>query len=241
MYSLTTSNRKKQQKHWLNYRLYSRQIISQPMNMDIHTSRIMTAMELDKKEPLQGALADMFFGCWFDVPYFGERMLTQVKEKLNPTVLAGFEKCVVGSDYVFDVSPLATRWSVLTKPSMQAFEHQLRISSDDSRSVADIVVSALMDTLEEEDEGEERDEQIAEIENDFFAHCLATDDRLAFSIVWWELAKNKWEFHQGWTDCRHEFEKRNEPVLRHQDTSASEAQTSDALTNQPSQPSDTHV
>lgn len=209
MYLSPNKNRKDQQKHWLNYRLYSRQIINQPMNMDIHTSRIMTAMELDKKEPLQGALADMFFGCWYDVPYFGERMLSQVKEKLSPSVLAGFEKCVVGENYVFDVSPLATRWSVLTKPSMQAFEHQLRISSDDSRTVAESVVSALLDAVEDVEEDEEQEVLVIGIENEFFAHCLATDDRLAFSIVWWELAKNKWEFHEGWTACRQAFKKQN--------------------------------
>ncbi len=91
MYSLSNRNRRKFQKHWLSFRLYSRQVIDQPMNMDIHTSRIMAAMELDEKEPLQGALADMFYGCWFDVPYFGDRMLNQVREKLTPTLLQGFD------------------------------------------------------------------------------------------------------------------------------------------------------
>ncbi len=94
MFSLSSHTHKKQNKHWLNYRRYSRQVMTQPMNMDLHTSRIMTAMELDEKEPLQGALADMFFGCWYDVPYFGERMLSQVKEKLNPKVIEGFEQCI---------------------------------------------------------------------------------------------------------------------------------------------------
>lgn len=215
MYSFASPNRKKSYKHWLNYRLYSRQIISQPMNMDLHTSRVMTAMELDEKEPLQGALADLFYGCWFDVPYFGERMLTQAKEKLNPLVLESFERCINGEDYVFEVSPLATRWSVLTSPSMRAHEHQLRISSDDSRSVAQIVITALMEVLEDEEEGEERDELLGEIEQEFFAHCLATDDRLAFSIVWWELAKNKWQFHEGWTQCRKQFEQKTEHAPRY--------------------------
>ena len=72
MYSLSNRNRRKFQKHWLNFRLYSRQVIDQPMNMDIHTSRIMAAMELDEKEPLQGALADMFYG-----DYYG--LLTRLK------------------------------------------------------------------------------------------------------------------------------------------------------------------
>ncbi|MFW2177960.1 MULTISPECIES: hypothetical protein [unclassified Moraxella] len=209
MYSLTNRSRKKQQKHWLNYRLYSRQVMSQPMNMDIHTSRIMTAMELEEKEPLQGALADMFYGCWFDVPYFGERMLGQVKEKINPNMLKGFQRCIEGLDYVFAVSPLATRWSVLISPSMQAFEHQLRISADDSRSVATLTISTLLDILEEEDDPEEQEELIEEVEQEFFAHCLAIDDRLAFSIVWWELSKNKWNFHEAWTQTRGIFERKN--------------------------------
>lgn len=118
MYSLSNRNRRKFQKHWLSFRLYSRQVIDQPMNMDIHTSRIMAAMGLDEKEPLQGALADMFYGCWFDVPYFGDRMLNQVREKLTPTLLQGFDQCVNHGEYVFKVSHLATRWSVLVSPSI---------------------------------------------------------------------------------------------------------------------------
>ena len=49
MYSLPNRNRRKFHKLWLSFRLYSRQVIDQPMNMDIHTSRIMAAMELDEK------------------------------------------------------------------------------------------------------------------------------------------------------------------------------------------------
>ena len=62
-------------------------MIDQPMNMDIHTSRIMAAMELDEKEPLQGALADMFYGCWFDVPILVTVCANQVREKPTPTLL----------------------------------------------------------------------------------------------------------------------------------------------------------
>ena len=205
MYSI--AGRKQNQKNWLNYRLYSRQILSQPMNMDLHTSRIMSAMELEQKEPLQGALADMFYGCWFDVPYFGDRMLAQVKEKLNTTMVEAFTRCVDGADYIFSSSELATRWSVLVSPSMSTYEHQLRISADDSRAVADNVISTLLDILEDEDE-EDADKHITAIENDFFAHCLVCNDRLAFSIVWWELAKNNWQFHQGWTQCRQALEQK---------------------------------
>lgn len=209
MFSLSSSNRKKQMKRWLNYRLYSRQLITQPMNMDIHTSRVMMAMELDEKEPLQGALADMFYGCWFDVPYFGERMLSQVKEKLNPKVLKGFEECVENKKYILESSVLATRWSVLISPSMSVVENQMFISPDDSRAVADIVINLLLELWEEmDDEPEEVLQEIQHVEEEFFRHCLACDDRLAFSIVWWELSKSKWQFSPEWTTTRRAFEEK---------------------------------
>lgn len=205
MYSSSNHNRRSYQKHWLNYRRYSRQVIAHPMDMDSHTSRIMAAMELEEKEPLQGALADMFFGCWFDVPFFGERMLNQVKEKLTPTVLADFDRCVNHGDFVFKVSHLATRWSVLVSPSMATYPHQLRVSTDDSKVVAQTTISALLDIMEEEDDADDKAAQIAEIEAEFFAHCIVCDDRLAFSIVWWEMAKNKWEFNNQWLTTKQFF------------------------------------
>nr|WP_315043203.1 hypothetical protein [uncultured Moraxella sp.] len=223
MFSLSSHTHKKQNKHWLNYRRYSRQVMTQPMNMDLHTSRIMTAMELDEKEPLQGALADMFFGCWYDVPYFGERMLSQVKEKLNPKVIEGFEQCIFNKAYVLESSNLATRWSVLVSPSMGVFENQMFISPDDSRTVADIVVSALLELKAEfDDDPEEVGEEIAQIEQEFFKHCLACDDRLAFSIVWWELSKNKWQFNEGWTQTRHAFEEKIQHTQHLNDDSSDE-------------------
>ncbi|ELA08102.1 hypothetical protein MOMA_06061 [Moraxella macacae 0408225] len=209
MYSLSAHSRKKHNKHWINYRFYSRQIISQPMNMDLHTSRVMTAMELDEKEPLQGALTDMFFGCWYDVPYFGERMLSQVKEKLNPKVIEGYEECINNKKYILESSVLATRWSVLVSPSMSVFDNQMFVSPDDSRSVAAITISALLDALEDyEDDPEEVGAEIVAIEEEFFKHCLTTDDRLAFTIVWWELSKSKWQFSEHWTKTRHAFEEK---------------------------------
>lgn len=209
MFSLPSNVRKKNMKHWLNYRRYSRQIINQPMNMDLHTSRVMTAMELDEREPLQGALADMFFGCWYDVPYFGERMLTQVKEKLNAQIVQGFEACIYQKKYILESSDLATRWSVLISPSLAVVENQIFVSPDDSRAVANITITALTDLMEElEDEPEDVWAEISKIEDAFFNHCLTTDDRLAFSIVWWELSKAKWQFSSEWTQVRKAFEQK---------------------------------
>lgn len=205
MYAISPPDRKKHQKHWEKFRLLSRQIAKQPTNIDIHTNRIMVALELDEKEPLQGALADMFYGCWYDTAYFGERILEQASEKLNPLILADFQKCM-GNDYhVQAISHLATRWSVLVSPTMQVPDHQLRISQDDSRTVADLTIDTLLSYDSKQDE-KVRKTDIKAIEDEFFAHCVACEDRLAFSIVWWELAKNKWDFHDEWRDCRKKFE-----------------------------------
>ncbi|MFO1382674.1 MAG: hypothetical protein U1E92_03745 [Moraxella osloensis] len=56
-------------------------MIDQPMNMDIHTSRIMAAMELVEKSRLRGALAKIYFMVvGLTCPYFGDRMLNQVRK-----------------------------------------------------------------------------------------------------------------------------------------------------------------
>lgn len=221
MYEFASRGRKKNHKNWLKYRLYSRQLMRQPMNVDLHTNRIMMAMELDEREPLQGALADMFFGCWYELSYFGEHMLAQVEDKLNAQILAEFEQCMTGKKYVTAITPLATRWSVLVGPSMCAYEHQLRISSDDSRMVAEGVITNLVELYEEEEDDEDRAEMIANIEAEFINHCKATDDRLAFSIVWWELAKKDWDFNDHWMDLRNFFEQKMAPSKRFRLTHAS--------------------
>lgn len=196
----------------LGYRHFTRQVLSQPMNMDIHTSRVMAALELTEKEPLQGALADMFFGCWYDVPFFGERMLSQVGDKLHAQTLQQFQACIEKRDYIEPVSKLATRWSVLVSPSMSAYSHQLRASSDDARTIADTTIAELLDEREESD-GLYDDPAIEAIEDQFFAHCLACDDRLAFSLVWWQLSKNGWQFSPRWSDTRQQLEQKSSDTL----------------------------
>lgn len=197
MLQFPVSHRNRNYNQHRSFRYYSRQVLRHRADIDIHTSRIMVAMELDEREPLQGALADMFYDCWYDVPFFGERILNQVKEKLSIQTIRGLESCVARQDYVGVVSLLATRWSVLVSPSMSAPTYQLRISSDDSRALAQQTIEKLLDAMEEDD-AQYQASQIAQIENEFFAHCTATDDTLAFSLVWWELAKHSWEFDARW-------------------------------------------
>ena len=72
---------------------------------------------------------------------------------------------------------------------MNTYQHQLRVSTDDSKVVAQTTIAALLDIMEDDDDPEDQAEQIAEIEEEFFNHCLVCHDRLAFSMVWWEMSK----------------------------------------------------
>lgn len=207
MFTASPTSRSKAYNQRLSYRYFTRQVLSQPMNMDIHTSRVMAALELTEKEPLQGALADMFYGCWYDVPFFGERMLSQVTDKLHEQTLQQFQACIDKREYVEQVSKLATRWSVLIAPSMSAYSHQLRASSDDARAIAESTISVLLDERDESD-GDYADPTLMAVEDEFFAHCLACDDRLAFTLVWWQLSKNGWEFSPRWTQARLQLEQK---------------------------------
>ncbi len=201
---LQHTNHSKNYNQRLSYRYFTRQVMNQPMNVDLHTSRIMVAMELEEREPLQGALVDMFYGCWFEVPFFGVRILSQVKDKLHQQTYKALRVYVEKRDYVQTISALATRWSVLVTPSMNVYHHQLRTSADDSYMLANQTVSALLTVLEEDTINQT--EQIHAIENEFFSHCKACNDSLAFSIVWWQLAKNGWRFDERWIACRVQLE-----------------------------------
>lgn len=202
MQPLLLTPRSKTYSRRLSFRYYSRQILQQPTNMDMHTSRIMAAMELPEKEPLQGAMADMFYGCWFDVPFFGERMLNLVKEKLSAQAMLDFKACIAKTAYIKNSNHLATRWSVLITPSFAVHDYQMRTSTDDARVLAEETAINLMNAA---DDGET--DKVEQLENEFFAHCIACHDKLAFSLLWWQLAKHEWIFDERWEACQQQLEK----------------------------------
>ena len=47
---------------------------------------------------------------------------------------------------------------------------------------------------------------IEQIENEFFAHCIARNDRLAFSLVWFRLGKSDWQFDDRWNSCQQKLD-----------------------------------
>ncbi len=100
------------------YRRMSRRVLNAPTMTRYHKDRIHSAMQFFESEPLQGALADYFFGCWYDVAYHGQEILDEAKERLSVPIYQAFLNCVQKKDYIWAISPLATRWSVLVMPSL---------------------------------------------------------------------------------------------------------------------------
>lgn len=184
-----------------DFRFYSRKIFSAPTNRYYHEQRINAALLLKEKEPLQGAVADFFYGCWYDIPYDVEEVFLRIQNRLHPQVERAFRNCINKIDYIRHSSEFATRWSVLVTPSLNVDSHRLRISSDDAKEIAKNITIELMDARDEQDWN-----AIKQLENEFFAHCLACNDRLAFSIVWFRLGKSDWQFDKRWRNCQERLE-----------------------------------
>ena len=111
------------------FRFYSRKVFLAPNNRHFHEQRINAALLLTEKEPLQGAVADFFYGCWFDIPYDVNNLFTRIKDRLTPEAKQGFRDCIDKKSYIQRNSMLATRWSVLVSPSLNEQKQRLRISS----------------------------------------------------------------------------------------------------------------
>ena len=183
------------------FRYYPRKIFSAPNNRYYHEQRINAALLLNEKEPLQGAVADFFFGCWYDIPYDIKSVFARIQGRLHPQIEQAFHNCINKLDYIRHSSEFATRWSVLVTPSLNVQTHRLRISSDDAKEIAKNITNELMSARDAGDWN-----IIEQVEREFFAHCLACNDRLAFSIVWFRLGKSDWQFDERWSHCQRQLE-----------------------------------
>lgn len=182
------------------FRHFSRLIKLSPSSELYHTERIASAMRLEQNEPLQGALADYFYACWYVMPTKGNDILARVSKRLNTWVIDDFRQFVNQGDYLPNITRLATRWSVLVTPSMDVPTHQMYVGKDDASKVAKEICQRLLNAKVAEDE-----HKITQIEQEFFTHCLACHDRMGFMMAWFELSKNNWQFHKGWSNTRQEL------------------------------------
>ncbi|GAA0310398.1 hypothetical protein [Psychrobacter aestuarii] len=196
---LTVNESKNAARH--TFRHFSRKVFVHPTHRHYHEQRIKAALLLGEREPLQGAIADFFYGCWYDIPYDGMDIFTAIQGRLHPQIEQAFVNCINKLDYIRHSSTFATRWSVLVTPSLNVQSHRLRISSDDAKEIAKNITAELILAQAEHDSA-----LITQIEDEFFAHCLACNDRLAFSIVWFRLGKSAWPFDERWHECQQRLE-----------------------------------
>lgn len=153
----------------LAVRLHARRLMRDPADVSAHLARLQAARELPGSEPVQGALADIFVS-------FGERdeslkrtALQMARDRLAAHAVRWFD-AQVGQARLARITPLATRWSVLARPSADISTRARRCSADDSRALADQVVKAL----------ESAD---AQAQQEFLHHCVTCHDNLAFMLA----------------------------------------------------------
>jgi len=153
----------------LAVRQHARRLVRDPADVSAHFARLHAALELPGSEPVQGALADIFVS-------FGEReeslkrtALQMARDRLAAHTARWFE-AQAGRARLSRISPLATRWSVLARPSADMSTRARRCSVDDSRALADQVVRAV----------ENADVQA---QQEFLHHCVTCHDNLAFMLA----------------------------------------------------------
>lgn len=184
------------------FRYYSRRVVEKPTSKYDHEQRISVAETFYEDEPLQGALADFFYACWYNLSDENFSLLYEVKDRLSPEVFEKFQRCLEKKEYVQPISELATRWSVLVSPSIDVPMHRLRIGRDDSMRIAKQISQQLLEAQEQQNE-----ELVEQIEADFITHCLACLDRVAFLTVWIKLSNRGWKFTPRWLECHNVLEK----------------------------------
>lgn len=150
-------------------RQHARQLLRQPRDVGAHLARLHASLELPGSEPVQGALADLFMQFGADEQELKRSAVQLAQGRLAPHVLRGFEARVAQA-VVPRITPLATRWSVLARPSADIATRARRCSVDDSRLLAERAEAAWA-------AGDLAAQQ------EFLHHCVTCRDNLAFMLA----------------------------------------------------------
>lgn len=176
----------------LSLRRQARVLLRDPRDVDAHMNRLRAALELPGAEPAQGVLADLFV-------VFGEahatlkrQALRLARERLATHVARWFDAQVPRAPLP-RITPLATRWSVLARPSADMSTRARRCSVDDSRALADEVIAAYA-------AGDAAAQQA------FLHHCVTCHDNLAFMLARRSLLRNGAELPPEWETVSQQLE-----------------------------------
>ena len=150
-------------------RRFARQLLQNPTDAKRHLDHLRAALALPGSEPVQGALADIFVS-------FGAQEVTLKRTALQ----IARPRLAVHTGHWFDahvnldslprITSLATRWSVLARPSTDISTRARRCSVDDSRALAEQVVHAVENANQQ-------------AQQEFLHHCVTCHDNLAFMLA----------------------------------------------------------
>jgi len=160
-------------------------VVRHPDRLDVHRLRLKAALRVSGTELVQGALADLFYGCRHSAGAAERREALQwVQPQLNPLVARRFESHVERCTLA-QCNALATRHSVLTTPTLDAPQRLLRCSTDDSKALASA-------TLRAWHAGD------AAAQEAFLLHCRVCRDVLAFMLVRRDILRSGHELPAAW-------------------------------------------
>ncbi len=182
----------------LAVRQHARRLLRDPADVSAHFARLHASLELPGSEPVQGALADIFVS-------FGEReeslkrtAVQMARDRLAVHAARWFD-AQAGQARLSRITPLATRWSVLARPSADISTRARRCSVDDSRALADQVVLA----FENSD---------AQAQQAFLHHCVTCHDNLAFMLARRALLRTHAVLPADWEAVSQQLEQSRAPA-----------------------------
>lgn len=180
----------------LALRQQARRLVQTPADVNTHLACLQAALALPGAEPVQGALADVFVALGESKAPFKQTALQMARERLAAHVVRWFAAEVAHSP-LSRITPLATRWSVLARPSADISTRARRCSGDDSRVLAEHMVKAV-----------ESADQAAQ--QAFLHHCVTCHDNLAFMLARRVLLRMNATLPDGWEAVSRQLEQPRE-------------------------------
>jgi mono/diheme cytochrome c family protein len=150
-------------------RQHARRLLRDPADVSAHFARLHASLELPGAEPVQGALADLFVAFGEGGESLKRTALQMARDRLAVHAARWFD-AQAGQGRLSRITPLATRWSVLARPSADISTRARRCSGDDSRALAEQVI---------------RDVEAGDAQGQhaFLHHCVTCHDNLAFMLA----------------------------------------------------------
>lgn len=153
------------------HRLSLRRLRTEPEQLARHHARLEAALAMPGTEPIQAAVADLLHALPAPPAELGQLLLQLgVPKRLAPFVWRGFVAQLNSQHALPRIHHLATRWSVLTTPSLDIPPRALLCGVDDSHFVVQTAMPALLagDALETAA---------------FLHHCVSATDTLALMLA----------------------------------------------------------